>query len=213
MNKRIDLTDQHFGRLTAQEPAGHDKDGSVMWLCLCECGATVRVRARSLWSGNTRSCGCLQKEKARQTLRAAITTHGGCGTRLHGIYRNMKQRCDNAANPAYESYGGRGITVCEEWAQSFEKFRDWALANGYRDDLTLDRKENDGPYSPDNCRWATMKQQANNRRSNRVFSYNGESHDLAEWAKLTGIKYNTLRGRLLTYGWSVERALTTKPRR
>ena len=141
------------------------------------------------------------------------TTHGGSGTRLNKIYRAIKQRCNNPQNPAYENYGGRGITVCAEWLNSFEAFRDWALANGYRDDLTIDRIDNDGPYCPENCRWVTMKQQGNNRRSNRVLTYNGENHTITEWAELTGINLHTLMGRLYVRGWNVEKALTTKVRR
>ena len=184
-----------------------------MWKCRCDCGKVTTVRARSLWSGNTRSCGCLQKEKASKIGKAMHTTHGGSGTRLNKIYRAIKQRCNNPQNPAYENYGGRGITVCAEWLNSFEAFRDWALANGYRDDLTIDRIDNDGPYCPENCRWVTMKQQGNNRRSNRVLTYNGENHTITEWAELTGINLHTLMGRLYVRGWNVEKALTTKVRR
>ena len=116
--------------------------------------------------------------------------------RLYGIWKGMKSRCNNPARKSYADYGGRGITVCDEWAQSFEKFRDWALANGYRDDLTLDRKENDGPYSPENCRWATQAEQSNNTRRNHIVEAFGESHTLAEWGKINGLSYNTIKTRM-----------------
>lgn len=213
MSTFVDLTGQRFGRLIALQSAGKDNGGNQMWKCRCDCGKETITRARSLWTGNTRSCGCLQKEKASKVWKTTHTTHGESGTRLNKIHRALKQRCNNQKNPAYKDYGGRGITVCEEWAQSFEAFRDWALANGYRDDLTIDRIDNDGPYSQENCRWISMKQQCNNRRSNRIITYNGESHTVTEWAELTGINYHTLMGRLYGRGWNAEKALTTKARR
>lgn len=205
MRKTIDLTGQQYGRLSVMEHTGRDKRRNALWRCQCECGEIVIVRACDLKSGHTASCGCLNRERQR----ASATTHGETETRLYHIWEGMKSRCLNISDRSYKDYGGRGITVCAEWANSFEAFRDWALANGYRDDLTIDRKENDGPYNPDNCRWATAKQQGNNRRSNRLITHNGETHTLTQWAELTGIKRETLSQRLRN-GWSVERALTTK---
>lgn len=137
------------------------------------------------------------------------TSHGMAGSRLYNVWQKMKSRCFNTRASNYKHYGGRGITVCEEWAQSFEAFRDWALANGYRDDLTIDREDNDGPYCPENCRWATMKQQSNNRRSNRGITFNGKTQTTRQWADELGIPYEVLRNRI-SHGWSVEQALTTK---
>lgn len=208
MGKQIDLAVQRFGRLTVLEPAGKGSGGKIMWRCRCDCGNTKIVYAGNLRSGGTVSCGCFKRENAR----ANKPTHGGKGTRLYNIWRGMKTRCINATDHAYERYGGRGITICAEWANSFEAFRDWALANGYRDDLTIDREDNDGPYSPDNCRWATAYQQNNNRSINRMITYNSETHTLAQWSRLTGIKEDTIRKRMKR-GWSAERALTTKTRR
>lgn len=126
--------------------------------------------------------------------------------RIHYAWNNMKQRCSNAARDDYPLYGGRGITVCPEWA-GFPAFLAWAMENGYEDHLTLDRIDTDGPYCPENCRWATKKEQANNRRSNRVLTLDGRTQSMTQWAEELGIDASTL-WRRLHYGWPVERALT-----
>lgn len=120
----------------------------------------------------------------------------------------MKQRCYCATHDNYENYGQKGVTVCEEW-QEFKPFYDWAMANGYREDLTIDRKENDKGYSPENCRWASLKEQANNKRDTHRITYMGETHTLAEWAEKVGVSYDTLYTRIFRYGWSEEKALTS----
>lgn len=127
--------------------------------------------------------------------------------RLYTAWNNMRGRCTNPARPDYEWYGARGITICPEWADSFQAFMGWALENGYRPNLTLDRIETDGPYSPENCRWATRKEQANNRRSNRLITMDGRTLSIAQWAEEMGIQTCTL-WRRLNNGWPVDRALT-----
>lgn len=127
--------------------------------------------------------------------------------RLYVAWNNMRQRCTNAARPDFQWYGGRGITVCPEWADSFPAFQAWAVENGYDDHLTLDRIDTNGPYSPGNCRWATRKDQANNRRTNRFLTLDGRTQSIKQWADELGID-NTTIWRRLHNGWPVERALT-----
>ena len=140
---------------------------------------------------------------------AKQTKHGEGKTRLYRIWASMKQRCNNPHDHAYQEYGGRGITVCREWEDDYLEFKRWALANGYADDLSIDRIDNDKGYSPQNCRWATREEQQRNRRNNRYVLYNGESMLLAELAEQYGIGIRVLWNRLYKLGWQIEKALTT----
>ena len=204
MANLVDLTGQRFGRLLAIERRGSDAWRSAMWLCKCDCDKECLVSSHNLRTGHTQSCGCLQSEMTSK----ANTTHGHRNTRLYGIWNAMKGRCHRENTQAFPSYGGRGIAVCDEWKTDFSAFYEWAMANGYRDDLTIDRIDNDKEYSPNNCRWVATEIQANNKRSNVVIEYKGEQHTLAEWSKILGIKYATLRKRL-EKGWSIEGAFHT----
>ena len=201
--KLIDLTDHRFGRLVVIKRYG-TRGKAVTWLCRCDCGAEIVTRGDSLRKGATQSCGCIHKEQLQQRNY----THGLTHTRLHNIWGLMIQRCYNPQTPCYEAYGGRGITVCDEWRESFQAFYEWAMVNGYKDNLTVDRKDNEKGYSPDNCRWVTRKVQANNTRRNHYINYSGEKHTVSEWAEIIGIMPDTLRCRIIR-GWSVEKALTT----
>ena len=198
----VDITGQRFGRYTVVRRVENDKRGKSQWLCKCDCGVYKVVGGQTLKNGTTQSCGCLHKDN----LKEQKTTHGLYKTRIYRIYYDIKMRCYNPNNDRYNHYGGRGITVCDEW-QEFIPFYDWAMANGYKDDLTIDRIDNDKGYSPDNCRWITNKEQQNNKRNNHLITYNGKTQTLQQWADEKNIKFNTIIGRL-DRGYSIEEALT-----
>lgn len=199
----VDLVGRKFNKLIVIKRV-KNSGKHTMWKCRCDCGNETIVRADDLKSGCSKSCGCY----AREMATILNTSHGGTGTRLYNIWNLMKDRCLNPNNKRYECYGGRGITVCEEWME-FEPFRDWSMSNGYADNLTIDRKDNDGNYEPSNCRWATHKEQANNRSNNHYLTYNGETHTIAEWAEIKGINKDVLRSRI-NIGWQIERAFNEK---
>lgn len=206
MTKVLRLDGERFGRLIVIERAENNKHGRSQWKCLCACGNIVTVEGHKLSSGHTKSCGCLQKDAAR----TAQMKHGESKSRLYECWHHMKSRCINPNNKDYCNYGGRGIQVCAEWSE-YEAFKGWAITHGYRDDLTIDRIDVNGDYCPENCRWATVVQQANNRRSNCVIEYDGEAHTLTEWSQKLGISFDALQLRLKR-NWSVEKAFNTPVR-
>lgn len=158
--KAKDLTSQRFGRLVVISSLPAKSNGKTRWLCRCDCGRETEVGSSyHLTSGNTRSCGCLHND----TARARHLVHGGKGTRLYNIWKNARQRCRNPRATDYDLYGRRGVKFSPEW-DDFKAFREWALANGYSDELTLDRIDPDGDYGPTNCRWVTWKEQRHNQR-------------------------------------------------
>lgn len=194
------LLGRKFGRLTVIS-FDQFKNRGAYWLCKCECGNTKSVKGSNLTSGNVKSCGCLRLEVLN------TTTHGMSRTRLYNIYRSIIKRCELKSSKDFPRYGGRGITVFDGWKESFEAFRDWALSHGYRDDLTIDRIDVNGNYEPSNCRWVSSKQQAQNRRNNRLITFKGETLCLTEWARRLNCSHETLHSRLKN-GWELERALT-----
>lgn len=208
MSNLIDLSGQKFGRLKVIErdtdhisPSGRKY---VRWKCICDCGQITSVYTDALKRGQTQSCGCLGKERRGKSS----ITHGETNTRLYSIWTAMKRRCFNSNCSEYKDYGGRGITICDEWANDYTSFRDWALESGYQDNLSIDRNNNNGNYEPNNCSWVTSVAQANNRRSNHEITFENETHNVTEWAIIKGINPKTLFNRLYT-GWSVEDALST----
>lgn len=210
--KRYDITGQVFSRLTVVRYYGKNKYNNNLWKCKCECGNETIVPATLLRQGNTRSCGCLQKEKATKHLMDITITHGlsrdsqGKKTRLYQIWSGMKTRCFNANVQEYPRYGGRGISMCSEWIDNFKAFHGWAMANGYKDNLEIDRIDVDGDYEPSNCRWVTTLKQSNNRRTNKLVTYNGETKTLSEWARWAELEYVTFWNRLKN-GWEFDRAI------
>lgn len=200
----IDLTGQRFGRLIVLKRSfSSRKAGHAMWLCRCDCGNTCIKGSYELRQGLVRSCGCLMRE----WQETSHSTHGMSDSRLYRIWRGMKDRCYRRENVCYAYYGGRGIKVCDEWASSFEVFVKWALQSGYDAALTLDRIDVDGDYCPENCKWATRLDQAQNRRCIRLLTYQGETKPLWEWAEITGVPVSLISGRV-SRGWPAERIFT-----
>lgn len=182
---------RRFGRLTVVD---FDHMGSYKvsyWMCKCDCGNMTIVSRLNLQTGHTTSCGCNRVIRAKECR----TIHGQSNTPLHGIWCHIRQRCRNENDSAYSRYGGRGIDVCDEW-DDFENFYEWAIANGYRAGLTIDRKDNDRGYSPENCRWTDHITQCNNRRTNHYVTYNGVTHTLAEWSRLLNVSYDAFKARV-----------------
>lgn len=200
MGKYEDLSGKRFGSLTVIELGGRYKpSGNIYWRCKCDCGNTTNTMGSWLRLGKSTSCGrCSTSKRAVERNYK----HGGFGTRLYEIWRQMHRRCSGVGAKAYEDYGGRGISICEEWG-NYEPFREWALLSGYKDNLTIDRIDNNGNYCPENCRWATAKQQANNRRSNHSVKYMGGTHTVSEWADILGLDQRELWQILNRNNWDM----------
>lgn len=190
----MDLTGRTFNMLTAVEMVKKEK-GCAFWKCKCQCGGETIVRGNTLIHGLVMSCGCIVSERGREMLIQMNTKHGLYDTRIYGIRRNMLQRCYNPKAKRYEFYGGKGVTVCEEWKKDFMSFYGWALENGYQEDLTLDRIDVNGNYEPTNCRWVTLKEQNQNTSRSMKVDYLGSQVCLKEASRLCGMSYETLRYR------------------
>lgn len=202
--KLIDLTGQRFGKLVVIQRHIDPSKKYTLWECKCDCGNEAIVRANRLMHGRTQSCGCLRAESNYKKK----TTHGQSGTNLYAVWNSMKGRCYNRNNINYKRYGGRGITVCDEWRYSFESFLAWSVSTGYVDGLTLDRIDNNGIYSPDNCRWVTTAVQNNNRNVSINITYNGKTQNLSEWCKELHLPYLRVWQRITKYGFTFEEAIS-----
>lgn len=201
-----DLTGMSVGKLTVLSFFGQEpKSGCWTWLCSCECGSTAIATGSNLRRGVVKSCGCINKTRIGDSVR----THGMNGTRICRIYNAMIARCHHPHAWAYENYGGRGIKVCDRWLKSIRFFVE-DMGPIPSEMHSIDRIDCNGHYEPGNCRWATMKEQNRNRRSNKIIEWNGQSKCLTEWSEVIGLKFTTLNRRL-NAGWSVQKAFTTPP--
>jgi hypothetical protein len=186
-----DISKKQFGRLVAIEYSGRSS-----WRCMCDCGAVTTVATSNLTSGNTTSCGC--------ALRESRFSHGMSKHRMHSVWRSMRARCNNPNDPSYRNYGGRGVRVCERWADFASFIADMGMRpSGY----DIDRIDNDGNYEPGNCRWVTREVNLNNTRNNRNVTWKGETLSVAMWARRLGMNERTLSNRI-SRGWSMEQAMT-----
>lgn len=199
-----DLTGLVFGHLTVlNQCEDHVSAGGTkkaQWLCRCVCGRDIKVIGTNLRRGNSKSCGCINHE----LFKKMSTTHGDTHTRLYSIWSNMKTRTCHTGTISSKGYGDRGISMCDEWLNDFTKFRDWAVSHGYREDLTIDRIDVDGNYCPENCRWATAVEQANNRHSSKYVEIDGVSKTLSQWADDLGYSRSIFHARAKLYGTTVE---------
>lgn len=213
--KSIKLTEgQKFGKLTIIEYHHTEKRtypsrtiNYEYYKCRCDCGNEILACKQNLKRGDTRSCGCLQREH----IRNLNLMHGLGHTRLHNTLYLMLQRCYNKNNLSYKYYGGRGIKICDEWRYDFVNFYNWAMNNGYEDNLTIERIDTNGNYEPSNCKWITIQEQQRNKRSNLLLTYKNQTKCLAEWAEEKGLHYSALFHRIKK-GWDVATALNTSSR-
>lgn len=205
MGKIKNIVGQKFGMLKVVK-FSHTENKKSYWLCECECGVRKVLRADSFKPSKTRnvtkSCGCLNN-KPREYARI----HGDSRTKLYHVWASMKDRCVNPNGKYYKHYGGKGISVCDEWKNEYLSFKKWAIENGYKDGLTIDRIDVNGNYEPSNCRLITHREQQYNTTRNRRYTFQGETLTVTEWANRTGIKRTTLNARL-NHGWDIDRALT-----
>ena len=210
MNKK-DLLNQKFGLLTVVAPA-ESVGGCAMWACRCDCGNEIVCRAHNLLSGNTKSCGCT---RSKRPCSKYSTQNGLSRSRQYIIWSNMKRRCYCETDKYYEVYGGKGITICDEWKDNFLSFYEWSLKTGFADGLTIDRIDNSKGYSPDNCRWVSIETQANNRTNNHIVSYHGQSDTLVNMCRELNVNPKTIYGRMKHNRRSFEQAVddfdTTPP--
>ena len=215
MKNKIEVTEgQKYGKLTIIKevsPIGSKR----RILCKCDCGNIKEYSMDRVIHGRTRSCGCLKNEiflAHRNNNGTSKYTKEARESRLLGIWYSMKERCYTKSASGYKKYGEKGITICDEWKNDFMAFYNWAMANGYSDELTIDRIDYRGNYEPSNCRWADIRTQANNKSNVRKYEYNGELHTMTEWSEIMNINYGALWERLNVLGWSIEKALTTPVR-
>ena len=209
-----DLTNKRIGKLTVLGRTPYVPGHKLSWICLCDCGKMVLYTTSQLRT--YKSCGCLHEESRQKHISEYHAIHGNPKERLYHVWNNMRYRCFNKNHQDYPNYGGRGISVCDEWKGNYLSFREWAYKNGYDENAptgqcTLDRIDVNGNYEPSNCRWVDTKKQASNRRRCRFFVIDGEQRSLSDWCELYGASRNLVYSRVQN-GWDIKRALT-EPKR
>lgn len=202
MKPAFDYTGQQFGRWTVLKRGDKPK----IWICRCECGKIKAANIDNLKSGKSISCGCYRAELGEKQLKK----HGMSKTKLYYVWYGMKKRCGNPGVRGYERYGGRGIKVCKEWAVNFETFMAWAMVNGYKEGLEIDRIDNEGNYEPTNCRWVTRYENMQNTRINKHIEYKGKVYTINQLSEMHGIAAKLIGARLRK-GWNVEEAISLAP--
>lgn len=210
--KAIDMIGQRLGRLTVVGRAPNIRKKVARWTCVCECGKTTTIRASDLRRADrpTRSCGCISRELAARLARTLHVTHGLSGTREYSIWCMMLGRCSKPSHSGFPDYGGRGITVCPEWI-NFEQF--WKdMGPRPSPEHSIERIDNNKGYGPSNCCWATQDAQANNKRTNRVIEWHGKRMTVAQWARRLGFPDSRLRQRIAR-GWNLDQAMTMEAKR
>jgi hypothetical protein len=211
-----DMTGKRFGRLIVVSRHGRDEYGQSLWNCLCDCGSKIVRKAGQLRladkRGRRQSCGCWKDELTAERRRG-MTTHGltteragSASNKLYDVWKQMLRRCENAKSKDWRAYGGRGISVCQEWHDG-ATFIHWCISSGYQEGLTIERRDVNANYDPDNCTWVPNPMQSRNVRKNRYLTYAGKTLCASEWARLTGIHVQTILQRLRK-GWVVERILS-----
>lgn len=198
MGEFQNLTGNKYALLTVLDEHKKSHDGKTIWKCQCQCGNITYVIARDLKNGNTKSCGCLKLKTSNEKYNYKNSK------RLYTIYYGIKARCYKSTSPKYKDYGARGIIMCEEWLNSFESFCDWALSNGYSDNLSIDRIDCNGNYEPTNCRWTTSLIQGQNTRSTKLITYNGKTQPMSRWAKELNMNASSLRYLIVNKNMSLE---------
>lgn len=197
------LVGRRFTRLTVISQTFNP----VICQCICDCGKKHEVYGSRLLAGIRKSCGCYQRDRQKEVTSKRMTTHGDHKAKLYKVWNAMRERCNNPKTLKYSRYGGRGIKVCDEW-NNYVPFRDWSLKNGYKEGLQIDRENNDGDYTPANCRWVTRKENMSNTSRNVWIEINGETKTITQWAEEIGI-YSKLVWSRMRFGWSTIEALTT----
>ena len=195
---------QKYGRLTVIGTTRKPNVNAYYWKCRCDCGNEVVCSPYKAITGHTNSCGCYKRDKTIESNKVKKKTHGGRYERLYSIWDGMKVRCYAPTNKDYPRWGGRGVTVCDEWKNDYAKFREWAYANGYDDKLTIDRIDPNGNYEPDNCRWITNEAQQRNRRNAITIEWDGEPMALADWCEKYNVKYVTAN-KAYHKGWDLHK--------